>query len=80
MMTAIPAIAYTNSAQSGNAAPGSVSFCGMTVGGRQLSKEVCRIAQREIPAYAGMTWEGAGVTRPGGSDVGGCGSDETRRE
>ena len=37
---------------------------------------------REIPAYAGMTWvsvgvtwEGAGMTRPRGSDVGGCGND-----
>ena len=34
---------------------GSVSFCGMTAGGRQLSKAVRLIAQREIPAYAGMT-------------------------
>ena len=34
---------------------GSVYFCGMTAGGRQLSKAVRPIAQREIPAYAGMT-------------------------
>ena len=34
---------------------GSVYFCGMTAGGGQLSKAVRPIAQREIPAYAGMT-------------------------
>ena len=39
---------------------GSVYFCGMTAGGGQLSKAVRPIAQREIPAYAGMT-------RPGGN-------------
>ena len=38
------------------------TFCGMMAGGQQLSKAVRPIAQREIPAYAGMTWEGAGVT------------------
>ena len=31
------------------------------------------IAQREIPAFAGMTG-------PGGNGVGGCGNDDTRRE
>ncbi len=36
----------------------------MTAGGRQLSKAVRLIAQREIPAYAGMTWAGAGMTEP----------------
>ena len=58
-----------------NGRGGSVYFCGMTAGGRQLSKAVRPIAQREIPAFAGMTWEGAGVTglgagmtRPGGND------------
>ena len=34
---------------------GFVYSCGMTAGGRQLSKAVRPIAQREIPAYAGMT-------------------------
>ncbi len=41
---------------------GSVSFCGMTAGGRQFSKGVRPIAQWEIPAYAGMTWVCAGMT------------------
>ena len=31
------------------------------------------IAQREIPAYAGMTWEGVGMTRPGRNDGMGVG-------
>ena len=35
--------------------------------GRQLSKAVRPITQWEIPAYAGMTWEDVGMTRPGGN-------------
>ena len=49
----------------------------MTVGGRRLSKAVRRIAQREIPAYAGMTWEGAGMTWEG-AGMTGLGAGMTR--
>ena len=41
---------------------GSVSFCDMTGWGTATLQAVRLIAQREIPAYAGMTWEGAGMT------------------
>ena len=36
--------------------------------GTAILQAVRPIAQREIPAYAGMTWVAVGMTRPGGND------------
>ena len=52
----------------------SPTCCGMTGGGRRLS-------MREIPAFAGMTWEGAGNDGMGvGMTWEGAGNDETPGE
>ena len=48
---------------------GSVSFLRHDGWGTVTLQAVRLIAQREIPAYAGMTWVVVGMTRLGGNDV-----------